>query len=87
MLASIGIIKKMSYGLINVVPKDESGNPIPDMKNAILDFDDKAPGIQEGREWLALMEFLSSMNDKNGNGVPDVDAKYKSAIQNFITVK
>jgi len=87
MLASIGIIKKMSYGLINVEPKDKSGNPISDMKDAVIDFDDKTPGIQEGREWLALIEFLSSMKDNNGNNIPDVDTKYKSAIQTFVTVK
>ena len=32
MLEFIGIIKKMSFGLINVVPKDESGNKVKDMK-------------------------------------------------------
>ncbi len=38
MLEFVGIIKKMSFGLINVVPKDEMGNPITDMKTAVMDF-------------------------------------------------
>lgn len=87
MLEFVGIIKKMSFGLINVVPKDAAGNPISDMKNAVMDFDQANDGIQEGKEWLALVEYLSSMKDTNGNGIPDIDRKYKEAIQSFITVK
>jgi len=84
MLEFVGIIKKMSFGLINVVPKDASGNPITDMRTAVIDFDDSRYGIQEGKEWLALMEYLSSMDDTNGNGIPDIDRKYREAIQTFI---
>ncbi|HOF21863.1 MAG TPA: 5'-nucleotidase C-terminal domain-containing protein [Bacteroidales bacterium] len=87
MLEFVGIIKKMSFGLLNVVPKDINGNPLTDMKKAILDFDENTPGIQEGREWLALVEYLSSMEDTNFNNIPDIDSKYREAIQTFIPVK
>jgi 5'-nucleotidase len=83
MLAFIGIIKKMSFGLINVVPKDASGVKISDMKTAVIDFDDQKDGIQEGREWLAIMEILRSMKDTNGNGIPDIDHKYSKSIKSF----
>jgi len=86
MLESVGIIKKMSFGLLNVVPKDAFGNPITDMKTAVIDIDGSLEGIQEGKEWLALVEYLTSMNDTNGNGIPDVDRKYESAIQTFFDV-
>ena len=87
MLEFIGIIKKMSLGLLNVVPKDSRGNPLADMKNAILDMDETVPGIQEGKEWLALMEYLSSMEDTNSNNIPDINRKYKDPIQTFFPVK
>jgi len=86
MLESVGIIKKMSFGLLNVVPKDAFGNPITDMKTAVIDIDGSLEGIQEGKEWLALVEYLTSMNDTNGNGIPDIDRKYESAIQTFFDV-
>jgi len=76
MLGFIGIIKKKSFGLINVVPKDISGNAITDMKTAVIDVDEKLDGIQEGKEWLALIEYLGSMKDANDNGLPDVDTRY-----------
>jgi 5'-nucleotidase len=86
MLEFIGIIKKMSFGLINVVPKDSKGNPVTDMKNAIIDMEENKEGLQEGKEWLALMEFLHSMKDTNGNGIPDVDRKYAVPVKCFFPV-
>lgn len=87
MLEFIGIIKKMSFGLINVIPKDETGSKVADMKNAIIDIDDKREGLQEGKEWLALMEMISLMKDTNGNGIPDLDKKYKEPVKSFFRVK
>jgi 5'-nucleotidase/UDP-sugar diphosphatase len=87
MLEFIGIIKKMSFGLINVVPKDKMGNPVTDMKNAVIDMDSKREGMQEGKEWLALMEMISGMKDLNGNGIPDIDKKYKEPVKSFFIVE
>jgi 5'-nucleotidase len=86
MLEFIGIIKKMSYGLINVVPKDAAGNIVSDMKTAVMDIDKNKDGLQEGKEWLALVEYLSSMKDTNGNGIPDIENKYRVPVKNFFPV-
>lgn len=86
MLFYVGIIKKLSHGLVNVVPKDNTGKPVKDMKAAVIDMDESKEGIQEGKEWLAIIEFLSTMKDINGNGVPDISESYKTAIQTFFNV-
>ena len=86
MLQFIGIIKKMSFGLINVVPKDAAGIKIADMKNAVIDMDANRNGIQEGKEWLALMEYLQSMKDIIGNGIPDIDSRYQNPVKSFFPV-
>jgi 5'-nucleotidase/UDP-sugar diphosphatase len=86
MLEFIGILKKMSFGLINVVPKDFAGNKVIDMKTAVIDMDENREGVQEGKEWLALMEFLGSMKDANGNGIPDIDKKYSGPVKCFFPV-
>jgi 5'-nucleotidase len=87
MLGYIGIIKKMSYGLINVVPKDPDGEKLADMKSAVLDVDQRKEGIQEGKEWLSLMELLSGMKDTDGNGIPDIDKKYRYPVKSFYNTK
>jgi 5'-nucleotidase / UDP-sugar diphosphatase len=86
MLEFIGIIKKMSFGLINVVPKDFEGNKIKSMDSAVIDMDEAKEGVQEGKEWLALISFFSSMKDVNGNGIPDIDRKYSVPVKSFFTV-
>jgi len=86
MLEFIGIIKKMSLGLINVVPKDESGIPVHDMRNSIIDVNEEMQGIQEGKEWIALMEYLRSMSDSDGDSIPDIDRKYAFPERSFSTV-
>ncbi len=83
MLEFIGIIKKMSLGLLNVVPRDADGKPLTDMKGAVIDMNEKVEGVQEGKEWLALVEYLASMPDTNGNGIPDIDARYSRAVKTF----
>jgi 5'-nucleotidase / UDP-sugar diphosphatase len=87
MLEFVGVIKKMSFGLINVVPKDATGKIITDMKGAVIDMNETTDGLQEGKEWLAIMEYLSSMKDTNGNGIPDISEKYRRAVQTFFPVK
>jgi 5'-nucleotidase / UDP-sugar diphosphatase len=87
MVEFMGIIKKMTYGLIKVIPKDSGGNKIADMKTAVIDMDESRSGVQEGKEWLALMEYIESMQDVNGDKIPDIDQKYNVPIKAFIQVK
>jgi hypothetical protein len=53
------------------------------MKTSVMDFDQNREGIQEGKEWLAIVEYLSTMKDTNNNGIPDINPKYKIAIKSF----
>ncbi|HOP00024.1 MAG TPA: bifunctional UDP-sugar hydrolase/5'-nucleotidase [Bacteroidales bacterium] len=86
MLEFVGIIKKMSKGLINVVPKDAGGSPVTDMKKMVMDFDSSKDGIQEGKEWLAIVELLSGMNDINNNAIPDIDERYRMPVRSLVDI-
>ncbi len=77
LLNFIGLIKKYSHGLVNLVPKDKEGNPVSDMNQTIIDFDQSKEGIQEGKEWMAVITFLKSFEDTNGNGIPDIPVYYR----------
>jgi hypothetical protein len=42
--------------------------------------------IKKEKEWLALMELLSAMKDTDGNGIPDIDNKYKEPVKSFYKI-
>jgi 5'-nucleotidase/UDP-sugar diphosphatase len=77
LLNFIGLVQKYSHGLVKLVPKNSEGIPYGNMQEAIIDFDDTKDGIQEGKEWLALIAFLESFKDANGNGIPDIPDYYR----------
>ncbi len=83
----IGYIKKLSHGLVKVVPKDANGNAISDFHSALLDFDKNKPGIQEGKQWLALIYYFATFKDTNGDGVPEIPEKYKTYSPTLIKQK
>jgi 5'-nucleotidase / UDP-sugar diphosphatase len=69
-------IKKLSYGFMKVVPKDENGNPVTNFNNQLIDIDTEKDGVQEAKEWIAMIEFIKSF-EKNSEGIPVIPATYK----------
>ena len=76
LLQFIGRVKKISHGLIKIVPKDENGEVITDMNKQIIDFDNTKKGNQEGKTWMALIEYLQSFK-KNDSGLHVIPERYK----------
>ncbi len=85
-MSFIGNLKKMSYGMVKIVPKDSKGQPVADLMSTRLDFDQSKPGIQEGKEWLALISYIKSFKDTDGDGLPEVPGKYAKFHDNFIPI-
>ena len=44
-----------------------------------MDMDPNKEGIQELKEWWAVLEYIKSLPDINGDGIPDIPEKYKAA--------
>ena len=74
------LIGGFTYGILTIVPKDRDGKPIADLATARVDADKSAPGIQVLKEWVGLMEYVRQFPDTNGNGIPDIPAKYKAPL-------
>jgi 5'-nucleotidase/UDP-sugar diphosphatase len=72
------VIGGFTKGILTIVPKDKFGNPIHDLTKARVDGDKQRPGIQEIKDWTALMDYVRSFPDTNGNGIPDIPEKYRS---------
>lgn len=86
LLSFLGEIKKMSKGLVSIIPKDKDGNPITDMRNQLIDINPNKAGIQEAKEWIALIEYMRSF-DKGEKGLPLIPNKYKKGDKSLIIIK
>lgn len=74
------IIGDFTYHILDIVPKDRNGRPIDDLRTARIDADGQKPGIQELKEWKAVIEYLQNLPDTDGDGIADVPAKYRSRL-------
>jgi 5'-nucleotidase len=74
------IVGSYTYHVLEIVPKDREGKPIADLVTARLDADRSTPGIQELKSWVGLMEYVRTFPDTDGDGVPDMPAKYLSKL-------
>lgn len=74
--AFLKIVGDFTWNILNIVPKDRNGNFIADLKEARVDADRQTPGIQELKEYMAVLEYLGSFPDRTGDGMPDVPEKY-----------
>jgi hypothetical protein len=49
-----------------------------------VDADKEAPGMQELKEWVGLMEYVRRFPDLNDNGIPDIPAKYAGPLGRIV---
>ena len=59
-------------------PKDEEGIPVTDLGKAVVDFNTSMAGIQEGKEWLALVKYLQQFAPAEEGGLPVIPPYYKN---------
>ena len=74
------VIGNFTWHVLDIVPKNRDGNPIDDLKTMRLDSDKQKPGIQELKEWKAVMEYIKSFPDTDGDGLPNVPDKYRNKL-------
>jgi 5'-nucleotidase/UDP-sugar diphosphatase len=68
-------IKDLSGGLIDIVPKDcETGQPLERLSEAIVYKDSEK--TEPLSEWEGFLDYLASMPDTSGDGIPDIPARY-----------
>lgn len=65
-------VTDLSKGLLSLVPKFEDGTPIENYQDAILYKD----GQQEMKAWVAIADYMTSFEDTDGDGIPNVPEKY-----------
>jgi 5'-nucleotidase/UDP-sugar diphosphatase len=90
----ISYVGHFTYGILDIVPKDRNGepmvtrtpgaNPFDLLLPLRMDTDKEKPGIQELKEWVALMEYVRNFPDRNGDGIPDIPEKYRGKLGRIV---
>ncbi|MDX9728962.1 MAG: bifunctional UDP-sugar hydrolase/5'-nucleotidase [Bacteroidales bacterium] len=81
---NLGLVKKKTLGLIKVEPKDRDGNPVTEMDDFIMDFNPGQTGIQEGKEWLALVKYLQRFKPAEEDSLPVIPDHYKDPPKSLV---
>lgn len=63
------LIPELTFGLFDVVPKDAAGRPLAEIRDAVLDRDPEAPGIQEYKEWQAFLDHVAALPARDAQGL------------------
>jgi 5'-nucleotidase / UDP-sugar diphosphatase len=74
------IIGKFTYNLLDIVPKNRKGDPIDDPADYRVDADKTREGVQELKEWVGVVEYIRSFEDRTGDGLPDIPEKYRHPL-------
>ena len=82
--AFLKIIGKYTHQILRIIPKDLDGNPIENLTDSRVDADKSQPGIQEVKEWIGVMEYISSFPDTSGDGIPDVPERYRGKLGRIV---
>jgi len=90
----ISYVGRFTYGTLDIVPKDRNGNsmvtktpkgnPFDVLLSLRVDVDKNKPGIQELKEWVALMDYVRDFPDKNRDGFPDIPEKYRGKLGRIV---
>lgn len=77
-LLSFPMIRDLSHGIVEIFPKDADGQRTDTIEPLLIDRDPDAPGVQELKEWMAVMDFARQLPDTDGNGIPEVPEAYRN---------
>jgi 5'-nucleotidase len=86
MVDNLPLIKKKTFGLISVIPKDKEGIPVTDFGKAIVDFNTSMAGLQEGKEWLALLKYLQQFAPAEDGSLPVIPQYYENPSRSLVSV-
>jgi 5'-nucleotidase / UDP-sugar diphosphatase len=79
----IGYISQVSHGILKIEPKDKTGRPLSDLKQAIIYIKKGEGPKEELKEWIALVQYLQSFRDKYNNDPAKIPERYRGPEGRF----
>ncbi len=84
--AMLNVVGDHTGGILDIVPRDSNGNKVSDINDFIIDINSNVEGVQELKEWRALLNYVKSLPDSNGNGIADIPIRYSSTEERIKAV-
>jgi 5'-nucleotidase len=76
----LGLVKDLTGGIYSVVPKlEDCQTVVTDLTTRIVDANPLTPELEELKEWMALIGFVSKFPDTDNNMIPNIPASYGAA--------
>ncbi|HTQ04051.1 MAG TPA: bifunctional UDP-sugar hydrolase/5'-nucleotidase [Polyangiaceae bacterium] len=72
----LGVVESVTGGLLSVTAKDSDCKTPVDPTTRYIDADPKTKGVQELKQWQALLGYVSQLPDTDGDGVPNIPPTY-----------
>jgi 5'-nucleotidase len=90
----LNFVGRFTFRILDIVPKDRSGNPIVAVEpkgnpfDLLLplrvDADREKPGIQELKQWTVLMDYVRNFPDRDGDGISDIPETYRGKLGRIV---
>jgi len=74
------VVGRFTWHILDIIPKDRNGSPIPDLKAVRVDSDKAKPGIQELKEWMGVIDYIRSFSEEGAPGIGAVPEKYRGKL-------
>jgi 5'-nucleotidase len=72
----LGVVERSTNGLLAVNAKDSDCETLVDPTTRYVDADPTTKGVQELKQWQALLKYVTAFPDTDGDDVPNIPASY-----------
>ncbi|MES1165598.1 MAG: 5'-nucleotidase C-terminal domain-containing protein, partial [Verrucomicrobiota bacterium] len=72
----LGVVKTQTGGVLDVVPKAADCTTVIDPTTNFVDRDPTTAPVEELKDWQALLKYVGSFPDPDGDGLPNIPAAY-----------
>jgi 5'-nucleotidase len=83
----MSILGGLTFDAVIIAPKLADGTVVEDTSTLLFDKDPETEGVQEVKLWEALIDYGSTFEDTNGDGLPDIPERYQSAEGRIIIME
>jgi 5'-nucleotidase len=80
----LSVIGNFTYDFLKIIPRDSKGHKIENLVDCRIDGDSKKEGIQELKEWVAIIKYIEHFPDQNSDGLADIPQRYRQTEDRII---